>query len=95
MNCIVLGVAKSRTRLRDFHFHFKKRKKLFHGELKIKLPTDHFCQDWYLSPRSVWFLIVFGNLERRGAGVLFYLDFICGLSPAACGSPWQLRIRET
>ena len=27
MDCIVHGVAKSRTRLSDFHFHLKKKKK--------------------------------------------------------------------
>ena len=51
-----------------------------------------------MSPRHVCFLTEFGDLERSGYGVLFYLGFTCGLapgqpgSPVACGFPRQLPL---
>ena len=47
------------------------------------MPTDHFCQGWYLSPRSVWLLIVWKFRKKRVWGSILFRfypwPFSCGL----------------
>ena len=43
MDCIVRGVAKSRTRLSDFHFFLSLDESvcLFHNKVKLYFPSGH------------------------------------------------------